>query len=130
MGAHYSGPHHVANALVDTGATVTGITRNVVSALNMQPIGKTPVHGVGGIQHHNSYLFSVAFPFALPPGMSIPNAPSLPPGQQLLQLHILNKVIQGTEFHSGIGFDILLGMDVLSTGSLVVQGNGAFSFSF
>jgi hypothetical protein len=95
----------------------------------MQPIGKTPVHGVGGVQHHNSYLFIVAFPFALPPG-SIPNAPPLQPGQQLLQLHVLNKVIQGTEFHAGVGFDILLGMDVISIGSLVVQGNGAFSFSF
>jgi hypothetical protein len=47
------------------------------------------------------------------------------------QVFFLQKIIQGCEFPGGIGsFDVLLGMDVLGAGSLVVQGNQTFSFSF
>jgi hypothetical protein len=130
IGGHYSGPQHFANALVDTGATVTGISSNVVSALNMQPIGKVPVHGSGGANLHNGYLFMVGFPMTLPPGITTPNVPPLPPGQQLIQFHVLFQQIRGIEFPAIAGFDVLLGMDVISTGTLVVQGNGHFSFSF
>jgi len=49
-----------------------------------------------------------------------------------MQLFILNKVIHGCEFAGGQNppFEVLLGMDVISMGSLVVQGNNTFSFSF
>jgi hypothetical protein len=127
-GGHFPGPVHVVPALVDTGATVTGIASTLAARLQMQPIGKVSVHGVGGIQAHNSHLFVVAFPFALPPGASPP--PSAPAGQPPIQLQILHKLIQGCEFPGGANFEVLLGMDVISTGSLVVQGNGTFSFSF
>jgi hypothetical protein len=42
----------------------------------------------------------------------------------------VEKIIQGSEFKTGGNFDILLGMDVISIGSLVVLGNGSFCFSF
>jgi hypothetical protein len=43
----------------------------------------------------------------------------------------LDKVIQGCEFDGGsANFDVLMGMDVISTGSLVVQGSNTFTFSF
>jgi hypothetical protein len=98
----------------------------------MQPVGKVPIHGVGGVQQHNSYLFMIGFPFALAPGMPLPpNFPPAPPGQTAIQLQVLNKVIQGCEFQGGnASFQVILGMDVISTGSLVVQGNSTFSFSF
>jgi len=52
------------------------------------------------------------------------------PGQAQTEIHVLNKVIQGCEFHVGsASFDVILGMDVLSAGTLVVQGNGQWSFS-
>jgi hypothetical protein len=88
--------------------------------------------GFGGAQNHNSHLFLVGFPFAFPPGMPLPAGhPQPPPGQTAFQLHVLQKVIQGCAFQGGSApFQVLLGMDVISTGSLVVQGNGTFSFSF
>jgi hypothetical protein len=97
---------------------------------NAPPIGIMPIQGVGGVQHHNSHLFLVSFPFALP-AAALSDQP--PPQQGMVpgQLFILQKVIQGCAFQGGNApFQVLLGMDVISTGSLVVQGNGTFSFSF
>jgi hypothetical protein len=132
QGGSYQGPSQFVNALIDTGATTTGITSNLATRLQMQPVGKVPIHGVGGVQHHNSHLFMVGFPFAFPPG-STP-ASGLPPpvpGQAVVQIHVLTKTIQGCEFHGGgANFEVILGMDVISTGSLVIQGNQTFSFSF
>lgn len=128
------GPVAAVRALIDTGATTTCITAGVAAKLGLQPIGKVPVQGVSGIVHHNNYLFYVAFPFALPAGT--PPASRLPPpapGQVQGQVFVLDKVIQGCEFNGGPNpsFDVLLGMDVISSGSLVVQGgNHTFSFSF
>jgi hypothetical protein len=120
------------NALIDTGATTTGVTTALATQLQMQPVGIIQIHGVGGLQNHNSHLFLVGFPFAFPPGAPLP-AGHPPPaaGQMPVQLHVLQKVIQGCAFQGGAAsFQVLLGMDVISTGSLVVQGNGTFSFSF
>jgi hypothetical protein len=100
LGAAYVGPSQIVTALVDTGATTSGITNSLAARLQMLPVGKVPIHGVAGVQHHNSYLFYVAFPFAVPPGL-IPGLPPLPPGQAQVQFHVLMKVIQGCEFEAG-----------------------------
>jgi hypothetical protein len=86
---------------------------------------------VGGTVSHNSYLFYIGFPFALTPGITMPTGEAVSRGQQSMQVHVLQGVIHGCEFDGGDApqFDILLGMDVISTGSLVV-GNGSFGFSF
>jgi len=120
----------IANALVDTGATTTGISANCAVRAGLTPIGRIPIHGVGGTVNQNSYLFHVGFPFAFPPGVLAPNHPPPSAGQQQLQVHILDKVIHGCEFHAPPTFEVLLGMDVISTGTLVIQGDGNFSFSF
>jgi hypothetical protein len=131
-GGAYQGPSQIVQALIDTGATTTGITSNLATRLQMQPVGKVPIHGVGGVQYHNSYLFMIGFPFALPPGSPpVPGLPPPAPGHSQVQIHVLTKTIQGCEFHGGsANFEVILGMDVISTGSLVVQGNQTFSFSF
>lgn len=131
-GAVYPGSQ-LFRALVDTGATTTGITGGVVTKLGLQPVGKSSIDGVSGRRHHNNYLFKVGFPFLVAPSLLPPGVPLLP-GHQPLQLQILNQTILGFDFHKGtFDFDVLLGMDVISTGSLVVQGGGGigtFSFSF
>lgn len=131
-GSVYTGQAQGCRALIDTGATTTCISKQLATILRLQPVGKVPVHGVAGIVYHNSYLFSVAFPFNLPPNASLPPGVQQSSGNIATQLHLLDKVLQGCEFDGGSKpkFDVLLGMDVISTGSLVVQGNGTFSFSF
>ena len=131
-GSVFTGDVKAVRALIDTGATTTCISKRLATDLKLDPIGKVQVHGVGGFVSHNSYLFFVAFPFAVRPGVPLP--PGLPapaPGHVTTQIHLLDKPLQGSEFDGGsANFDVLLGMDVISTGSLVVQGNGTFSFSF
>jgi hypothetical protein len=131
-GTLYTGPTSLVSALVDTGATTSGITSALAAQLQLQPVGKVSIHGVAGVQHHNSYLFMVGFPFVIVPGS--PLAASVPPagpGHVQTQIFVLHKTIQGCEFAGGAAnFAVILGMDVLSTGTLVVQGNNTFSFSF
>jgi hypothetical protein len=131
-GATYNGPLHPAQALVDTGATITAISKRLAGALGIQPIGKTPVHGAGGLVNQNQYLFHVGFPFAMMGQPTLPGLPAPQPGQVTVNAQVLQKVIQGVEFNNASApFDVLLGMDVISSGSLVVQGGqSSFSFSF
>ncbi len=47
------------------------------------------------------------------------------------QVHILDEVIEGAELTAGSAkFDVLLGMDIIGIGSLKIDGDGSFSFSF
>ena len=93
--------------------------------MGLSSIGMIPVQGVSGVQNHNSYLFQVG----LFRDISVAGSD----GEQVSKsvLSILSKDIAGAEFNSMTGeFEVLLGMDVISTGSLKVEGNGTFSFSF
>ena len=119
-------PPSMFRSLVDTGCQRTMISTNVVARLGLSAIGKVGVHGVGpNVTYHNAYLFHVAFvvPFVLP-GQAV--APGL---QVQAVVHVWPSPIYGGEITT-TGFDVLLGMDVLSIGSLKVEGNGSFSFSF
>ncbi len=117
-----------ARALIDTGATTTCITSALATHLNLAPVGKINVQGVSGVVAHNSYLFQIGFPFLTSVGGVLPVGL---PAQASGQVHVLGKLIHGFEFNAGsAAFEVLLGMDVLATGSLVVQGNDTFSFSF
>jgi predicted aspartyl protease len=48
-------------ALIDTGATSTMITKNVVSFLGLEPVTKLPYATWNGLQWVSAYLFHVAF---------------------------------------------------------------------
>jgi hypothetical protein len=71
-----SGPlPNMFQALIDTGAQSTMISTNVVRALNLMPIGKRPIQGVGhNVTYHNEYLFRVAFlfPVLMPGQIGVP----------------------------------------------------------
>jgi hypothetical protein len=131
-GAVYVGSQFTAQALIDTGATTTCLSHKAIETLGLQPVGKVQVHGVAGIAEHNSYLFKIGFPFMFAPNIPLP--PDLPPpqpGELPSTLHTLEVVLQGSEFDAtNANFDILLGMDVISTGCLVVSGNGTYGLSF
>jgi hypothetical protein len=118
-------------ALVDTGAQRTMISTNVVNTLGLQPQGQIQLQGVGpNFTWHNAYLFHVAFTVPVVG----PAAPPLPPGHLQVQIHVNSNVVYGGELPFPAGtrspFDVLLGMDILSSGSLKMEGSGHFSFSF
>ena len=109
---------HPFKALVDTGASLTCITKNVVDAVSLEPVGKVPISGVSGQTFHHAYLFQVGFTVQAE-------------GRNIAETHLIGSAVQGAEFIAPRGdFDVLLGMDILSVGSLAVEGNGTYSFSF
>jgi hypothetical protein len=113
---------HVFKALVDTGAQGTCITSAAAEKVGLAPIGKVQIRGVGGLSFHNNYLFRVGFAFGgAGEGREV----------RLGSLHIVDEPIQGAELNiRNSDFDVLLGMDIISIGSLKIDGDGSFSFSF
>lgn len=112
---------HVLDALVDTGAQGTCITRRAAQRLGLTPIGFVPVQGVSGIQYHNNYLFQIGFADIQQDEIGFAKS----------EMHIFPQPIEGAEFDSGnADFDILLGMNVISIGDLTITKSGRFKFSF
>ena len=50
-----------ATALLDTGATSSGVSRTVADTLGLPSIGKEPINTAGGTVLANRYLFRIAF---------------------------------------------------------------------
>ncbi len=112
---------HGFSALVDTGATQTCISTKVVNDVGLTPKGKRPMVSASHTVTANTYLFSVGFPMGIAPD---------PRGTVSGNISIFHA-IDGMEFNAGgAQFDVLLGMDVLSRGSLKIDFDGHFSFCF
>ena len=110
-------------ALVDTGAQKTMVSKAAAEKVGLRPIGTVPVMGVGGVSQHQNYLFHIAFVLRV--------QLSGDAREEVAAIHTLPDPIEGAELDlEGAGFDVLLGMDILSTGSLAVEGSGTYSFSF
>lgn len=112
----------VLRALIDTGAQVTSITSNAARKLQLEPSGIVGIQGFGGPNFHKSYIFKIGFVDLQQNEL----------GYQHPQFHLLDKEIEGPEFDCGVDadFDVLLGMDVLSIGTLTISHLGSFKFSF
>lgn len=118
-------------ALVDTGAMATCITAAAAAKLKLSPIGKVAIQGVSGTRDHNNYLFHIGFTLQIQQLGAAPAASqAVVPGQMPVELNLLPTPIQGAEFDAGThGFDVLLGMDVISIGVLHV-GNRVFNWAW
>lgn len=93
--------HHVTNALWDTGATRSVISSNVVKDLGLLPVGKCNVNHAGGFSESCTYMVNVKLP---------------------------NKVgiagILATEMENPTGFDVIVGMDIISRGDFALTHAG------
>ena len=106
-------------ALLDTGASVTCISNNVVQKLGLQPSGKTSMSGSTGARTVDQYTFGVGLIFG-----AQQTATGAFNGQ--LNLHM----VQGCEFtHHGFGFDVLIGRDILCKGCFSMSFDGHFILS-
>ena len=106
-------------ALIDTGATSTMIAPRVVSVLGLQQVNRRQYGGLGGLSWRPAYLFHVAF-YEKPP-VDV---------NDISKIRICLKAINGGELSDEHTFDVLLGMDVLTTGNLHVSKDGSFKFEF
>jgi hypothetical protein len=113
-------------ALIDTGATSTTITKNVVSFLGLQPVTKLPYASRDGLTWVRAYLFHVAFY-----GPVVPLSADPEESESLVNsMRVFKRVITGGEIENQDSFDVLLGMDVITTGNLTINVDGTFGFAF
>jgi Aspartyl protease len=111
---------HLYTALLDTGASITCISNKVVTDVKLAPTGKTQMTGSTGNSPVNTYQFNVGFLF---------NPIQNPSGQISGQLNL--HFVDGCEFsNTGLGFDILMGRDILCKGHLSLSFDGHFILSF
>jgi len=101
-------PFHPFQALWDTGATNSVITRKVVDALKIAPTGIAETHGVHGRSQVNTYILDIGLP---------------------------NRVcIQDVVVSEGVlmdDFDVLIGMDIIQAGDFAIaNANRKTTFSF
>ena len=107
-------------ALIDTGATSTMLSRRVIEQLQLQPVTKLQFANLAGTTWVDGYLFHVAFYEQEPVvGSKDPS-----------KIHIYKTVINGGGLSYNPSFDVLLGMDLITTGRLVIDSDGTFAFSF
>jgi hypothetical protein len=106
-------------ALIDTGATSTMIAPRVVTQLGLQQVNKRLYGGLGGLSWRPGYLFHVAF-YETPPVDE----------SDISKIRICLREINGGELLDEHTFEVLLGMDILTTGNLQITKDGGFSFSF
>lgn len=97
----HSHPVHHCNAIWDTGATSSMISRRIARELQLHSTGEVEISGVHGVNSANTYIVDLIFAC----GFMIPG-------------------LRVSEADDGGGFDVLIGMDVISRGRLTVDGLG------
>jgi len=98
-------------ALIDTGASMTCISRQVVQAVGLQSIGMTQMLSATQTIPVHRYLVDLLLPFG--------NAGLLQQG-----IHVMEFQVAGTH-----PFQILLGRDILCRGVFTMSFDGHFTFS-
>jgi hypothetical protein len=106
-----------ATALVDTGATISGVARRIAAALGLPGRGRQPLVSAQGLGDLERYEFRVG----LMPDHSPTDTPRSP--------FVFDQVI-GIELSDSFEFDALLGMDVLSQCDFAMYRRGACRLAF
>lgn len=102
-------------ALLDTGATASWISGNVVARFDLESIGKKPVVVATEIRQRSAYVFRL--------GLMGDGLPST-------TLPIVFSETIGFKIDQATGFDVLLGMDVLSETDFEMKRSGHWKLSF
>ena len=98
-----------AQALIDTGASRTGISRQLVTQLTLQPHGKISLQGATGSTAVNTYHVDLVLRFSL----------------QVIVVRNLNVC----EFDQGKApYHVLIGRDIICEGVLTLDFDGHFTF--
>lgn len=112
---------HGFDALADTGASGSCISRKVVEQVGLQPHGKREMISASHTTEVNTFLILLGIPIGIRPE---------PRGTVSGQLTAFGP-IEALEFNAdATAFDVLLGMDVLGQGSVKFEADGHFSFCF
>ena len=103
-----------ARALLDTGATTSGIAERIATRLALRPIGKRPLGSARGEMQVERYIFRI--------GMNAADqAPAFP--------FVFDEVI-GFELANSASFDALIGMDILAQCDFHMSRHRSWRLSF
>jgi hypothetical protein len=115
-----------AQALIDTGASITCVTAAMASAANLPLIGKRNLATAGGTVPVNVYVADIAIQFGPLPtpapsqltGVGVVAAPATIPNLTILEFQCASP-----------HFQMLLGRDVICQGVLTVSFDNRYTFS-
>lgn len=107
--------------IIDTGATATGIRKDVADRLGMLKRGRRRVFTANGDMIANEHLFRVGFY----PG-EFGERPEAP---QSILPHVLPDEVLGYALHPNFSVSTIIGMDILSMCDLSLNRNGRVSFT-
>lgn len=107
--------HETYTGLLDTGATASWISSKVVSHFGLQSVGKKPVVVATEIRQRPSFVFRLGL---MGDGM----------GPESLPIIFAETI--GFEINQADGFDVLLGMDVLSQTEFHMFPDGRWVLKF
>ena len=116
------GAMHVCDALVDTGASRTCITRSVVDALGLQSISKVKMDTAGGLTEVNIYDVHLAL---------LVDSARNPDGSHNVRATVFNDMrVYEFAADSEDRYQALIGRDILRIGVLTLSPDGHNSFAF
>jgi hypothetical protein len=104
-------------ALVDTGATRTAISQNVIDRVRLESRGQIEVGNVRRTELHDTFMFYVG---VWPDGV----------GDDPPSFFGIGDEILGIDGGDSRYYDVLLGMDILRRGSLRLELDGTFELAF
>lgn len=107
--------HEQYTGLLDTGATASWISSKVVNRFGLEAIGKKPVVVATEIRQRAAFVFRLGL---------------MGDGQEGTSLPIVFAETIGFEISQADGFDVLLGMDVLSQTDFSMNRNGRWRLDF
>lgn len=105
------------HALLDTGATTSGIKTSVAGRLGLSATGKRPLLSAHGEAHAHRYIFRIA--------LAPDAAPDEPP-----RFPYVFPETDGFELKDSFSYDAILGMDILSRCDLTLNRNGTGRLAF
>ena len=115
------------NALVDTGATSTCIFKKVASELNLVPSGKTTLITANGSVETNTYKVRI---FLIRPGQQLADGRHQGQADMITPVNHVVELVEDEDRKEEIGYQMLIGRDMISKGILILSYDGHFSFSY
>lgn len=111
-----------ALALLDTGATTSGIVKRIADELDLAPAGKRPIYIARGIQQVERYLFRI--------GMIETSQDISPRFPYVFDETLGFELSDTTSLPDGRSLDAVLGMDVLSDCTFSTWKGGRWELSY